>query len=678
MTCPIVVLGWKNSLFGRRLSVFLTYPIHPSYFSLHPCPNTLSHSSGEWERDFKDFFNNDLAAYICGSPNAPVRDHSSRLFAALGVLLVGALRGSATCGYYCRCHAVAGRSEILYHRYQIKRMRSRLSLGSLLIVVAIAATQFLTGCKSQIDDPAPSDFGQIRVVNFADQTSPVDVYIQGAGQPTDTLPVAQNLNFGLTTPYINNLPASAGGTVYHVSIHPVNNRQTEIAHADVTIKPTEKWTVAVYHNVGNSTYPTDIYQDINNGGSGTPATDKVYVRFLNAYDGDAQYPLGLNIKVGDNLNGNPITATPQKFRTHNDYQAIPFKTDTTYTFFLTDPNGKDSVVTRIAGQSFDPGSYHTIVFAADLSKVGKNAASTAGDALDSIRLRIFDDNGIGNDQTSPTIPQSLRFNFINAYVPPPNADPTKQRTYSQLGIVVNNDGNITFPGMNQFDVAPALSFFVPTYMDGSQLVHVTQFTSIPLTAAVDIKGYQTDNVPAGARGQLLFDYKAGARLDIKSDMPTSFIAFDVPPLLSKAADSTSVGEVAVPIPDNAVPGQSNIVLVNALASVVAGPTASYASMTVNGVQDVSFGVPTSGKKPSTYDNKIVLPSGTPVTIVATLPKKVPTFPNPENFTVTFTPKDGKIYEVVFVGVRGTTNSSAPQFIIVETNPTVAGGQDALR
>jgi hypothetical protein len=384
--------------------------------------------------------------------------------------------------------------------------------------------------------------------------------------------------------------------------------------------------------------------------------------------------MGLNLKVGDNLNGNPITSTPLKFRQHNDYQGIPFKTDTTFTFFLTDPSGHDSVIARLAGVTFNPGSYQTIVFTADLTKVGKNSSNPAGDALDSIRLRIIDDNGLGNDITSPSIPQSLRFNFINALVPVNNPAAT-DRTYAELGVVVNNDGNITFPNMKPLDVAPALSFFQPTYMDGNQLIHVTQFTSIPLTAAVNIKGYQTDGLAAGQRGTLLFDYKVGARTDIKSDIPVSFLIIDTPLKASVTADTLGVSHVAVPIPDNALPGQSRIVLVNGLAPTPTGPVASYVSMTVNGVRDNAFGSAIGGKKPTTYDNNLApFTSGLPVTIVASMQKKGAL--NAETAMVTFTPKDGKIYEVVLVGERGSTKGFGPQFIVVETNPTILGGQDA--
>src|ERR1700682_712299 len=114
-------------------------------------------------------------------------------------------------------------------------MRSHSVLGSFIVIATIAAAQCLTGCKSTIDAAAPGDFGQIRVINYAAQTSPVDVYVQGVGQPLDTLPAAPGLAFGLACVYLNNLPASPAGTVYHVSIHPVNNKQTEIAHADVTL-----------------------------------------------------------------------------------------------------------------------------------------------------------------------------------------------------------------------------------------------------------------------------------------------------------------------------------------------------------------------------------------------------------------------------------------------------------
>jgi len=119
-------------------------------------------------------------------------------------------------------------------------MRSHLRVKSVVAVAIIGIVQFLSGCKTQIADPAPVDFGQLRVINFAAQNSPIDVYIQGVGLPTDTLPSAQTLGFGLAMVYKNNLTTSTAGTVYHVSIHPVNNRQTELSHVDVTIKPGQK------------------------------------------------------------------------------------------------------------------------------------------------------------------------------------------------------------------------------------------------------------------------------------------------------------------------------------------------------------------------------------------------------------------------------------------------------
>jgi hypothetical protein len=552
-------------------------------------------------------------------------------------------------------------------------MRSQSSQRIFFFAAILAVVGLMNGCKTQVTDPLPTDFAQIRAINFATCSTPFDIYIEQDGGTVDTLPAIQNLQFGLAAVYSNNLTAVPAGTLYHVYLHHVNNRQSVLSHADITVRPGEKWGVAIYYDAATQTYPMDVIHDPNNG-QGSGVNDKVYVRFLNA---DASYP-NLNVYINDNQNGDVLVPNPgEPFRGMTDYVQLGFKTDTSYTFFIVDPANNNNVVARLAGVSFDPGSYHTISYAGDPCQESK---SPAGNPIDSLRVHIYDDNYGGNDVTTPIV-QTLRYNFINALVPDPNVDQSKIRYYTQLGIVINNDGNITFPNLTPFSVAPDQSSTPWGQKDGGQTyvdaagatIYPILFTATQLTQAVDVKGFRTDNVGAGGRGQLLFDYRAGKRADIVSDIPTSFFVMDTcAPLSVTVVDSSQAAyldEVAVPIPDNAPAGQAILVFVNAL---------SKANSAVSTVNQASFNINNSPvtlfqKKPiAAYDNKeapIPADGSTQYKIDAILAKgtKAP-FLNQEDYSVTFAPKPGKIYEIVLAGQRQNLNNYGPRILIIETNP----------
>jgi hypothetical protein len=552
-------------------------------------------------------------------------------------------------------------------------MRSQSTQRIFFVVAILAVLGLMNGCKTQVTDPLPTDFAQIRAINFATCSTPFDIYIEQDGAPLDTLPAIQNLGFGLAAVYNNNLPAVPAGTVYHVYLHHVNNRLSVLNHADITVHPGEKWGVAIYYDPTTQTYPMDVIHDPNNG-QGTGVTDKVYVRFLNT---NSSYP-NLNVYINDNQNGDVLVPNPgEPFRGMTPYVPLGFKTDTSYTFFIVDPANNNNVVARLAGVSFEPGSYHTISYTGDPCQEAK---SPAGNPIDSLRVHLYDDNFAGNDITTP-IPQTFRYNFINALIPDPNVDQTKVRYYTQLGIVINNDGNITFPGLTPFSVAPdqsstpwGIQNHGQSYVDAvGGTIYPILCTSTQLTQAIDVKGYRTDNVAAGGRGQLLFDYRAGRRTDILSDIPTSLIVMDTcAPLSVTFVDSTAIFEVAVPLPDNAPSGSAILVFVNALARAnSAVNTVNQASFSIN-----SNPVPLFQKKPiASYDNKeapIAADGSTAITIDANFAKgtKAP-FAQIEDFTVKFAPKPGKIYEIVLVGQRQNLNNFGPRILIIETNPAAS-------
>ncbi|MEO6940644.1 MAG: hypothetical protein ABI444_10970 [Candidatus Kapaibacterium sp.] len=535
-------------------------------------------------------------------------------------------------------------------------VRSAIIFACMILGVGV----FLSGCKSQIDDPTPTNYGSIRVMNFAPCVGAMDIYLQQKGQsPADTLPRIFGIKFGTSSVYSNNLPVAPGGTVYHLVASPVNQRGVELVSTDITLLPGSQFSWIVYHDAGNNTYPADVVRDADNA-AGVGVTDYVNVRFVNSQSGMN----GLRVRIGDNANGPFLGKSSVDFRgwsaDDHSYTQIPFKPDTSYSFFIV--NQDDTVLSRLAGVAFAPGSYHTLTFSGDPCKFAPNVKT--GAALDSFRIRVLDDNGIGNDVTAPSIPQILRYNFVNGLIPVDFPGALTPPYAKELGIVINNDNLLNFQHMAPISVAPA------PLASSSGNVNDVQFTSTLLTTAIDVKGFATDDLPDQARGRLLFDYRAGLRTSIVSDLPASLMIIDTPISTGRTADSTIVSEVMVPIPDQALHGAARLVLINGLAPArkptVVPPLGNYVTINVNGTDDPFL----QNKKPTSYDNTYILPGvptggSSPVTVTATC-KASGTQPI-ETFTVTFDAKDGGIYEVVLLGQRGNSKYG-PRFLVIRTNP----------
>jgi hypothetical protein len=164
-----------------------------------------------------------------------------------------------------------------------------------------------------------------------------------------------------------------------------------------------------------------------------------YVRFMNLEANSGS----LSVHVDDPTTGDLITTTPQGFDGCSPYVALKTALDTSYAFFVT--NSANQIIARLTYQTFVAGSYYTLVYAGDLCNTPlDNAADTVNDGNDTLRLRAFDDNGNGADQTNP-VPITYRYNIINA-ISPQYGSPV-----DSVGFTVNS---ADFPEYDNFSVPP--------------------------------------------------------------------------------------------------------------------------------------------------------------------------------------------------------------------------------
>ena len=148
----------------------------------------------------------------------------------------------------------------------------------------------------------------------------------------------------------------------------------------------------------------------------------------------------LTVHVNDPVTGVAITQTPLGFNQVGAYQPLTVALDTSFAFFVT--NSNDQVIARLSDQTFVGGQSYTLVYAGDpCTTVANNPADSLVSALDTFRLRAFDDNSTGNDQTNP-IQYTYRYNIINDIYPTAPYDRNNPQN-SYIGFLVNGEG---FPG----------------------------------------------------------------------------------------------------------------------------------------------------------------------------------------------------------------------------------------
>jgi hypothetical protein len=518
-----------------------------------------------------------------------------------------------------------------------------------LCLLLIAGGLGFNSCKPDlVDAPAgAAEFGSIRVMNFVECAVPFDIFIY---QPNslDTV-INRALEYSVGSAYATNL---VPGT-YKVQARRLNRTET-IAEASVIIAANDAKTVMFFGKGNVDPFEVKVEPDQNI----TPAADKVYVRFINTKT---------NVGNVDLVFENPLNTPPAEFANRpakalSNYVELGHALDTTYAMYVIKSDTRE-VISRVAGAAFGPGQFYTIVYGGNDNDCRDTAAAKA----DTLRIRYFDDNQQGNDLTFPVV-QSLRFNFINGLIPPPDAAPG-QRTYSTAGVVINNDDRFLIPTISPMEMAREISIDENGIINGG-------FYTVPWTDAIQVSMYANvyggDGSPTEAnailnqRGIKLVDLRAGNRKLVESDVPFSIIVLDtVSNRLTNGiynVDSSKIVSWSVPLPDVPVVNKAQIVVINALAPVRgdgAQRPSRYAKFYVNGTVPKAFTAVQSSPK----SDVVEVDAGSPVEIKVDIGRSS-VF---ETVTKTFTPESGGIYEAVLLGQRGNPNGHHPQLKIIHTN-----------
>jgi hypothetical protein len=470
-------------------------------------------------------------------------------------------------------------------------MKSLFTYSKFAALAAFLLAGVLTGCKPDLVAPnVPRDFASLRVLNYTSSdvaaencTVPLDIYFDPVSQSADTQAKVDNLQFGQASVYTNSLSADANGTIYHLVVRPVRSKDKTLLTEDVTLKAGHRYSYVVYTDPNNtSSFAGRLVED----GAPTPAGDPkqvTFVRFMNVFPGKK-----LTATV-NSINGDYIApSSGLDYRDVAPYVALNTALDSSYAFYVFDADDPTrTVIGKIAYQSFAPGSYHTIVYAGDLCRTAPH--NTMGNPTDSLRVRVLDDNGLGNEETSP-IPSSIRYFIINAMIPDqPNHDDGVNQWWA---FTVANDAN---PNHHGFTFDPVQTWHpVPGYGAVNDGIQDVYFSSATLSTWLQVKGLTVANAN-GDNPVVAFDVHA-QRSNMVSDNAYSIIFFDTIP--GKKNDSSAMGKAMTSalVTDQPTPGKVTLIFVNAVAPSKAhksGTQDNAVSFFVNG-DKVSFGG-TSGK-----------------------------------------------------------------------------------
>jgi hypothetical protein len=557
--------------------------------------------------------------------------------------------------------------------------RSYLSF-SILSVFFVGAL-VMSGCKAPSVPYQITQFSTMRIMDFApyygnncSPTSPMDAYWYLAGQSRPTLANAYKLTYGQASAYSNLLQAGN----YNVLITQDLLVDSVNVKTAITLAPSQKYTLIVTR-ASSGQYGDTLIQD----GVPNPAQNLAYVRFINLQPGTS----GLSVRTNDPVTGELINSTPLSFNQVSQYASLQTALDTSYAFFVTNASGQ--VIARLSYQSFVGGNCYTLVYAGDLCETRYTSiADSTQSALDTIRLRTFDDNSLGNDLTNPIQP-SFRFNIVNDIIPTSPPTPSYSFTYPQdtdIGFIV--DGQ-TFPEFYNFTVPPIPAYQgggenVASYEPGGTVLDVN-YQSLLVPTAFNFQGSATnasgtDQQPLFNSGNASYVLSEGVLSGVNAsnyyNKPFTFLLYDTLPdnALTPPADLDSVLPskfALIPVPDTSSPDQITILFISGILLyekpnnvatenwTIFYATDNAGTYTASAANDV-------GIQP--YTSKIIqipLAPGTTtqLTVTDSIGNKGGTGGNriPGN-SATFTAQAGGIYEIVSEGVK--TN---PHLLIMHVN-----------
>jgi hypothetical protein len=543
-------------------------------------------------------------------------------------------------------------------------MKIRLYLG--LSILALAGAFIMNGCKATATDPTYVALAEIRFADYH-QRDPIKIYMypQNATSSDSIAKTPTPLTYGIITPYFTNLPTNrdAGMTYHLIAVDALN---TTVAKTDVTLKPGDRFTWLITGPGGSGgAYDQTLISD--NPPANQPQ-NLAYYRFVNVSKGHT-----LDLRIEDPLSGFAVASGVQ-YGTFSPYVGIDTAKFKSVTFYVVE-NG--TVLGRLTGIDLVPGSYHTVTWGGQDTSGGGQFRSvdpiTGLHTLnDTTRIRIWnDDPNQGVDQTY-AVPQAIRFNIINALLPPTN--PTASFIdYTQSGglaIIINNNTDYDFNGLMPFSLAPpAVS---TTNGVPNQIPMSMPFT--PGTDKLYIQFVKPNGTKPSPADKILFRFYAGptglGSMPFISDQLYTIVVYDTvrknPPVSTQAQGYDSNFVATIPIPDVPRAGMAHILVGKMLANPVKPLTVSLENKGL--IFTVSDGITTQTAskitKTKDVDTSIWVSAGSTVTLSAQISTD-PLYTSPS-----FVAEDGAIYEAFLVGGRGRSDGDkyGPRWMIVRINP----------
>jgi hypothetical protein len=564
---------------------------------------------------------------------------------------------------------------------------NRLHLSFSLLAVFFAGALVVSGCKAPTVGYQISQFSTLRVMDFApfydgnncSPTAPMDAYWFLTGQTLQplTLANASDLTYGEASVYTNLIVPGNYNVLFTPHLILKDTDLFLTGKTAITLGPNLKYSLIVAR-ASSGQFSDTLIQD----GVPNPAQNLAYVRFINMQPNTS----GLSVHVNDPVTGELINSTPLSFNQVSSYATLQTALDSSYAFFVT--NSASQVIARLSYQTFTGGNCYTLVYAGDQCETTYHtAADSTQSALDTLRLRAFDDNSLGSDLTNPIQP-SFRFNIVNDIIPTSPPTPSYSFTYSQdtdIGFIV--DGQ-TFPEFYNFTVPP-----IPAYQGGGENVAsyepggalIVNYQSLLVPTAFNFQGYATNG--SGSDQQALFNsgnmsyvLSEGVLTGVNAanyyNKPFTFLLYDSLP--DNASTPPSYLDTALPgkfaliqVPDTATANAATILFISGVLLYEKPNNLSTANYSLFYVTDGAgntlgsvTGANDAGIQPPTSKViQIPFPSGQttmPLTIIDSIGNTKATRV-PGN-TVTFTAQAGGIYEIVSEGVK--TN---PHLLIMHVN-----------
>lgn len=528
-------------------------------------------------------------------------------------------------------------------------------LVSLFLFVVLGLAVFI-GCEDVAQVQTPINFAQLRVANFNSTCldsipTTYDVYIYPVGQPAELAIVRGGLGYGEVSPWVDNLATNRdAGLAYKVQVRAAGDVENKnLIDAEITLKAGDRQTLWIFKQMNEGSLD---YKFISDNPTVSIEQTKAYFRFINTEEGTGD----LSIRVSD-AQGNMLGGSAASYKNVTPYEGFTSTTiDTSITFFVVDNTG--NIRGSLAGFPLEGGTYKTITWGGVCP--GHYAPQEDPNAVktDSLRVRILNDAGDGADLTK-VVPQTLRYFFVNALLPPINDSIANLVKYGRLGIVINNDNQYNFAPMEPYSVGPPP---VRTTADG--IFEVIPTTTL-LTDAISVKGYVYNETAPNVRGAQLFSYLAGPRSDIKSDMLVAFVLSDSvrkPNAPANQAIDSAKSQYVFPIPDQPKAEEAILVIANMMANATKTPATNKGEFWVN---DVPVEKPGGANWTARVGAETVTIQGDiEVTVKARINAS-----DADTYTRTFRVEKGGIYFVVLVGRRLSPKPiDQPRFMVIRTNP----------